>query len=104
LQSLRGKDDDGQEQIKAENAVVVAEPEQDEMSVARLSKPLQNVEEIIQRRTGSTLSDDGVPNIPLRFAEKKRLHWTGKTCGYHQFPCEAVLIANNRSRSSHHGW
>lgn len=85
--------------MTAENAVVVAEPEQDEMS-----KPLQNVEETIQRRTGYMPSNDGAPDVPLRFAEKKRLHWTGKTCGCHQFSCETELIGNNRSRSSHHGW
>ncbi|KAF8352002.1 zinc finger dihydrouridine synthase [Amanita rubescens] len=79
LQNLRDKDDDSQGQRTAENAVVVTEPEQDEMSAARLTKPLQNVEETIQRRTGSMPSDDGVLDVPLRFAEKKRLHWTGKT-------------------------
>ena len=25
-------------------------------------------------------SQDDTPDVPLRFVEKKRLHWTGKTC------------------------
>ena len=82
LQNLHGKDADKPEEMTAENAIVVAEPEQDEMSAAPLSSSGQNVEETIQKRTGSMLIDeDDVSDVPPRFAEKKRLHWTGKTCG-----------------------
>jgi hypothetical protein len=68
--------------MTAENAIVVAEPEQDEISAAPLSGSGQNIEETIQKRTGSiSIDEDDVSDVPPRFAEKKRLHWTGKTCG-----------------------
>lgn len=82
LQNLHGRDTDKLEEMDAENAIVVAEPEQDEISAAPISSPGWNVEETIQKRTGSmSLDEDDVSDVPPRFAEKKRLHWTGKTCG-----------------------
>ena len=87
LQNLRGKDADTLDEMTAENAIVVAEPEQDEISATPSSSSGQNVEETIQKRTGSmSLDEDDVSDVPPRFAEKKRLHWTGKTCGLSPAP------------------
>jgi tRNA-dihydrouridine synthase 3 len=63
------------------NAIVVAEPEQDEISATLLSSSSRKVEETIQKRIGSMpLGEADFSDVPLRFTEKKRLHWTGKTC------------------------
>lgn len=42
---------------------------------------LSTTEELIEKRSGesSTYTSD-TPDVPVRFAEKKRLHWSGKTC------------------------
>jgi hypothetical protein len=39
--------------------------------------------DLIAMRTGNQLSEVDSPDIPVRFAEKKRLDWTGKTCLSH---------------------
>lgn len=66
------------------NAVVVAEPEQDldaAMSAPEAQNPvLSTVDELIQKRTGDFNQPADVADTPVRFREKKRLHWTGKTC------------------------
>lgn len=28
------------------------------------------------------VEQDDTPDVPMRFSEKKRLHWSGKTCAY----------------------
>ena len=39
------------------------------------------VEEIIETRTGTeAMSAQDSPDVSIRFAEKRRLHWAGKTC------------------------
>ena len=40
------------------------------------------VEEIIETRTGTdvAMSAQDAPDVPMRFADKRRLHWAGKTC------------------------
>lgn len=35
--------------------------------------------ELITKRTSETISKMDTPDVPMRFSEKKRLHWTGKT-------------------------
>ncbi|KAG6890243.1 tRNA-dihydrouridine synthase 3 [Termitomyces sp. T32_za158] len=68
-----------------EESVVLTEPEQNmEVDTMALEKParatLSASEELIEKRTGgsSALMSD-TPDVPVRFAEKKRLHWSGKT-------------------------
>jgi len=40
-----------------------------------------NTSELVSRRTGGdTSSQNDTPDVPMRFAEKKRLNWAGKTC------------------------
>jgi len=34
----------------------------------------------VMKRTGSDLSHVDTPDVPIRFSEKKRLDWAGKTC------------------------
>ncbi|KAG6877528.1 tRNA-dihydrouridine synthase 3 [Termitomyces sp. T159_Od127] len=71
---------------KAEGEVVVlAEPEQnmdvDAMASEKPAKsPSVATEELMEKRIGesSTFMSD-TPDVPVRFAEKKRLHWSGKT-------------------------
>lgn len=52
--------------------MVVAEPEQTSDVVA--------VDELIVTRTGSSHELESTTDVPMRFREKKRLNWTGKTC------------------------
>lgn len=41
---------------------------------------------LIEQKTGDpALSQIDTPDVPIRFAEKKRLHWSGKTCKCHSF-------------------
>lgn len=37
-------------------------------------------DQLIERRTGDANFQVDTPDVPLRFTEKKRLHWAGKTC------------------------
>ncbi|KAF5384202.1 hypothetical protein D9615_003375 [Tricholomella constricta] len=73
---------------KDEIPIIVAEPDQSmDVDNAPQAKPkvaeasLPSVEETIEKRTGG--SDSGTqldaPDVPSRFSEKKRLHWSGKT-------------------------
>ncbi|KAF8635621.1 hypothetical protein AX15_000260 [Amanita polypyramis BW_CC] len=73
------------QQTVTEDIIVVAEPEQDGISISIPDAPsrklTENVEEIIQGRTGDIALNGhtDTPDVPLRFFEKKRLHWAGKT-------------------------
>jgi tRNA-dihydrouridine synthase 3 len=43
------------------------------------------IEDLISKRTGdSSMTEEGI-DVPARFREKKRLHWSGKTCVYSHF-------------------
>jgi tRNA-dihydrouridine synthase 3 len=42
--------------------------------------PNTNTTDQITRRTGENTSQNDTPDVPMRFAEKKRLDWAGKTC------------------------
>ncbi|KAG9313681.1 hypothetical protein JVU11DRAFT_6027 [Chiua virens] len=49
-------------------------PEQQESDIPT------GIEEIVLKRTGQTSDSNDIPDVPIRFSEKTRLHWTGKTC------------------------
>ncbi|KAG6856330.1 hypothetical protein H0H87_005531 [Tephrocybe sp. NHM501043] len=68
------------------NSVVLAEPEQDmDVDTSAPQGPAEalvsSVEAILEKRTGEapTSSTVETPDVPIRFPEKKRLHWSGKT-------------------------
>ena len=77
--------------VPTADSIVVAEPEQ-QMNDIKMSGvaagsdtpgPNFTVDNIIETRTrglNSPLSQVDTPDMPIRFSEKKRLHWTGKTC------------------------
>jgi hypothetical protein len=45
------------------------------------TSPDTNTADQIARRTGGDgVSQIDTPEVPVRFSEKKRLHWAGKTC------------------------
>jgi hypothetical protein len=48
--------------------------------------------DIVTKRTGDDLPQLDIPDTPLRFSEKKRLEWSGKTC-----KCMSSRAANHRS-------
>ncbi|KAN0094919.1 hypothetical protein V8E55_003206 [Tylopilus felleus] len=39
----------------------------------------RKTDEIVLKQTGDTSDQNDTPDVPIRFSEKKRLHWTGKT-------------------------
>ena len=46
-------------------------------------EPNSMVDNIVKARTGEpngSLSQVDTPDVPVRFWEKKKLYWTGKTC------------------------
>jgi tRNA-dihydrouridine synthase 3 len=53
--------------------IIMTEPEQSEPAPSK-------VDELISKRTGTANECEGGTDVPTRFREKKRLHWTGKTC------------------------
>ncbi|KAJ3509437.1 hypothetical protein NLJ89_g5226 [Agrocybe chaxingu] len=79
--------------IPDENSVIIAEPEQQpediemDASTKSTTSPETHAgfapvdpDSITQKYTGdSSASQTDAPDVPVRFAEKKRLHWTGKT-------------------------
>jgi len=68
----------GARPVPQANSVVVAEPEQDiDPELELMAEPV--VQKIAQR-TGDVASQVDSPDVPVRFSEKKRLHWAGKTC------------------------
>jgi len=68
-----------------ENSIVVEEPVQDmevDLDAQQPQSEKPTVEEIIETRTGTddVMSAQDSPDVSIRFAEKKRLNWAGKTC------------------------
>ncbi|KAF8881681.1 hypothetical protein CPB84DRAFT_1687038 [Gymnopilus junonius] len=73
------------------NSVVIAEPEQDLQDVeitgpdtveSQPEAPKSKEDEIVETRTGdaeASTSQVDTPDVPMRFQEKKRLNWSGKT-------------------------
>jgi tRNA-dihydrouridine synthase 3 len=60
------------------DSMVVAEPEQD----LEMVLPQPTVEQVVEKRTGDLSFQQDTPDARVRFSEKKRLHWAGKTCKY----------------------
>jgi tRNA-dihydrouridine synthase 3 len=67
----------------SKNSVIVAEPEQMNVDVVPKVSSETLLTDIIDKRTGDPspiTSQADAPEVPQRFSEKKRLHWSGKTC------------------------
>ena len=50
-----------------------------------IPEPNPTVDDIVETLTGELngpSSQVDTPDVPLRFLEKKKLHWTGKTCAF----------------------
>ena len=45
-----------------------------------IPEPNFTIVETQSRELGGPLSQVDTPDMPVRFSEKKRLHWAGKTC------------------------
>lgn len=54
------------------------------MDAAPTAEPTPSAEETVERRTGDAVAAPDTPDVPVRFSEKTRLNWAGKTC---RFPC-----------------
>lgn len=67
--------------VPSAKSLVVAEPEQ-ELDDVEMAPPQPKVEQIIEKRTGDLGPQQDAPDARVRFIEKKRLHWAGKTCTY----------------------
>ena len=71
--------------VPDENSFVVDEPVQNmevDLDAQQPQPEKPTVEEIIETRTGTdvAMSAQDAPDVSMRFAEKRRLHWAGKTC------------------------
>lgn len=70
--------------VPNDDSVIVTEPEQDltsSVTVSGTQKCLTGgIDELVQERTGDTAESTDIDDVPIRFCEKKRLHWAGKTC------------------------
>ena len=79
--------------VATADSVVISEPEQ-QTDVEMKTTPdtpepnfMVDIDNIAETRTGETngpLSQVDTPDVPVRFSEKKRLHWAGKTCEFNQ--------------------
>ncbi|KAJ7613631.1 hypothetical protein DFH06DRAFT_1484630 [Mycena polygramma] len=65
-------------------AIVISEPEQDQdMDEAPTpAPPKPTVDAIVEKRTGDAVANVDAPESVVRFREKKRLDWEGKTCTF----------------------
>lgn len=82
LEKLKDTEKKGETQslVPKNDPVVVAEPEQDSDVVLSAPEPMSlQVNELILSRTGNSHEFVSTTDVPLRFREKKRLNWTGKT-------------------------
>jgi tRNA-dihydrouridine synthase 3 len=77
--------------VPTTDSLIIAEPEQQatdvkmNIVVAGSDTPQSNTtrDNIVETRTGELtgpLSEVDTADVPIRFSEKKRLHWAGKTC------------------------
>jgi tRNA-dihydrouridine synthase 3 len=70
--------------------------------------PNTNTSELVSRRTGGDTSlQNDTPDVPVRFAEKKRLNWAGKTCACRLFDLSFSAhgyLWTKRSCSPHYSW
>ena len=80
-----------------ETAIVVQEPESNavppETDKNDDTSEAKEAEEAVE-----AAAQVDTPDVPMRFAEKKRLVWTDKTCKCHQL-CSALIRASHSSRS-----
>ncbi|KAF9453346.1 FMN-linked oxidoreductase [Macrolepiota fuliginosa MF-IS2] len=86
LDKLKGSDDKEEKPAPVPDGsaiVVVSEPEQNlDTTMSEPEPPTavpSIVDELVQNQTGDSHQADDNADVPFRFREKKRLHWTGKT-------------------------
>ncbi|KAJ3567931.1 hypothetical protein NP233_g6045 [Leucocoprinus birnbaumii] len=85
LNDLKGTEEkaDKPSPVSNPDTMVVAEPEQDLDAVMSAPENTEaapsKVDELISKQTGTFHGADGDVDVPMRYREKKRLHWTGKT-------------------------
>jgi len=84
LEELKDSEKHGETQssVLQNDSVVVTEPEQasDVVTVSAPDSMFPQVDELIMARTGNSHQLESTTDVPIRFREKKRLNWTGKTC------------------------
>jgi len=84
LEELKDSEKHGETQssVLQNDSVVVAEPEQTSDVVVDSAPDSMSpqVDELIMTRTGNSHQLESTTDVPMRFREKKRLNWTGKTC------------------------
>lgn len=110
LRQLAAENPEKPKAIPTANSIVIGEPEQEmdvEMSaptpqptLQESAPPKSTVDEIIEKRTGdpaTPTSQVDTPDVRVRFPEKKRLHWKGKTCALFLKP-QSNLISHVRRR------
>ena len=77
--------------VPTADSLIITESEQEMNDVkmdavaagSDIPEPNSTVDNIVETRTGEligTLSQVDTPDVPVRFLEKKKLHWAGKTC------------------------
>jgi tRNA-dihydrouridine synthase 3 len=74
--------------------IVVAEPEQMNVDVALNASELPKIHstDIISKCVGDPPAPQvDTPDVPFRFSEKKRLHWSGKTCEL-RYACSSRMV------------
>jgi tRNA-dihydrouridine synthase 3 len=67
----------------SKDSIVIAEPEQMNVDVAPNASELPKIHStnIVDEHLGDPPATQvDTPDVPFRFSEKKRLHWSGKTC------------------------
>jgi hypothetical protein len=104
--------------VPTSDSVIIAEPEQQINDVKMNTvaagsdtlEPSSAADNIIETRTrelDDPSSQMDTPDVPVRFSEKKNLHWTGKTCALNRL-CEILFYINNclanRSCPIDDGW
>ena len=73
--------------VPTADSLIITESEQEtndvKMNSSGTPEPNSTVDNIVETRTGELnglSSQVDTPDVPVRFLEKKRLYWTGKTC------------------------
>lgn len=74
-----------------EEVVIVAEPEQ---GASETQVSVQSTTVPAPTHTSEDASQTDTPDVPMRPAEKKRLHWKGKTCKFCSGRIEDVSTNN----------
>ncbi|KJA22425.1 hypothetical protein HYPSUDRAFT_67097 [Hypholoma sublateritium FD-334 SS-4] len=92
LRQLAAENPEKPKAVPTANSIVIGEPEQEmdvdtstpapQPTIQESASPKPTVDEIIAKRTGDAVaptSQVDTPDVRVRFPEKKRLHWKGKT-------------------------